>query len=95
MPTNANGIVTMRGQRTAMTERPASKRPTVSMIRASAGPGADAGLREGDLIEQANGRAVRATEDLRVAIEQSNERPLLLLVNRGGQTIFVTVRTRR
>jgi len=60
-----------------------------------AGPAADAGLSEGDIIEQANGRAVRSAEELRSAIEQSAERPLLLLVNRGGQTIFVTVRPRR
>ena len=60
-----------------------------------AGPAADAGLREGDLLEEANGREVRSVEDLRAAVEQSIERPLLLLVNRGGQATFVTVRPRR
>jgi Do/DeqQ family serine protease len=59
------------------------------------GPAADAGLRQGDLIEQANRQPMRSIEDLRAAIKQSGERPLLLLINRPrAGTIFVTVRPR-
>jgi S1-C subfamily serine protease len=59
------------------------------------GPAADAGLRQGDLIEQANRQPVRTVEDLRAAITQAGERPLLLLVNRPRVgTVFVTVRPR-
>jgi Do/DeqQ family serine protease len=61
-----------------------------------AGPAADAGLRQGDLIEQANREPVRSTEDLRAAVEGAGERPLLLLVTRGSEgSTFITVRPRR
>jgi S1-C subfamily serine protease len=58
-------------------------------------PAAEAGLRPGDLIEQANRQPVRTIEELRAAIEGSGDRPLLLLVTRGDDTIFVTVRPRK
>jgi serine protease Do len=60
------------------------------------GPAASAGLRQGDLIEQANSRPVRTVEELRAAVADAADRPLLLLVNRPrAGTIFVTVRPRR
>ena len=59
------------------------------------GPAAEAGLREGDLIEQANRQPVRTVEDLRAAIQNAGDRPVLLLVTRGEGTVFVTVRPRR
>jgi len=60
------------------------------------GPAADAGLQQGDLIEQANRQPVKSVEDLRAAIQSAGDRPLLLLVTRGDQgTIFVTVRPRK
>jgi serine protease Do len=60
------------------------------------GPAADSGLRQGDLIEQANNRPVRSVEELRAVINDAADRPLLLLVNRPQVgTIFITVRPRR
>lgn len=60
------------------------------------GPASDAGLQQGDLIEQANRQPVKSIEDLRAAIRDAGDRPLLLLITRPGQgTIFVTVRTRK
>jgi serine protease Do len=60
------------------------------------GPGADAGLQQGDLIEQANRQPVKSIEDLRAAIQSAGDHPLLLLVTRPGEgTIFVTVRPRK
>jgi Do/DeqQ family serine protease len=60
------------------------------------GPAADAGLQQGDLIEEANRQPVKSIEDLRAAIQSAGDRPLLLLVTRGDQgTIFITVRQRR
>jgi serine protease Do len=60
------------------------------------GPAAAAGLRQGDLIEQANTRPVRTVEELRAAVSDAAERPILLLVNRPRVgTIFVTVRPRK
>ena len=60
------------------------------------GPAAEAGLRPGDLVEQANRQPVRSAEDLRAAIESAGDRPLLLLVTRGAEgSLFVTVRPRK
>jgi Do/DeqQ family serine protease len=60
------------------------------------GPAADAGLRQGDLIEQANREPVRSAEDLRAAVEAAGERPVLLLVTRGSEgSTFLTVRPRK
>ena len=59
------------------------------------GPAAEAGLQQGDLIEQANRQPVKSIEDLRAAIQGAGERPLLLLVTRGQGTVFVTVRPRK
>jgi serine protease Do len=60
------------------------------------GPAADAGIQQGDLIEQANRQPVKSIEDLRAAIQSAGDRPLLLLITRGDQgTIFVTVRPRK
>lgn len=56
------------------------------------GRAADAGIREGDVILEANGQAVQSVDDLRSALRKSPERPALLLVNREGRQIFVTVR---
>ncbi|HEX8354152.1 MAG TPA: DegQ family serine endoprotease [Pyrinomonadaceae bacterium] len=59
------------------------------------GPAAEAGVQQGDLIEQANRQPVRSIEELRAAIQGAGERPLLLLVTRGDGTVFVTVRPRK
>ena len=58
------------------------------------GPAAEAGIRQGDLIIEANRRPVRSVDDLREAIRQSGDRPVLLLVSRGGQTSFIPIRPR-
>jgi len=55
------------------------------------GPAAQAGLQAGDVIEQVNRQSVRSVDDMRRALEASGNRPPLLLINRGGQTIFVPV----
>jgi Do/DeqQ family serine protease len=60
------------------------------------GPAAEAGLQQGDLIEQANRQPVKSIDDLRAAIQNAADRPLLLLVTRGDQgSLFVTVRPRK
>jgi serine protease Do len=61
-----------------------------------AGPAADAGLRQGDLIEEANGSAVKSPEDLRAAVEGAGERPVLLLITRGSDgSIHIPIRPRK
>lgn len=58
------------------------------------GPAADAGIRRGDVIEQVNQQPVRSLADLRAAIDRSGNKPLLLLVNQRGTTVFVTIKRR-
>jgi serine protease Do len=75
---------------------PADSQGLVVLSVDPSGPGADAGLQQGDVIEQANRQPVRSIEDLRAAIQAAGDRPLLLLVTRGEQgSLFVTVRPKK
>jgi Do/DeqQ family serine protease len=56
------------------------------------GRAADAGIQPGDVIVEANRKPVESIDELRAAVRSANDRPLLLLVNREGQNLFVTVR---
>jgi len=56
------------------------------------GRAADAGIRSGDVIEQVNRQPVQSVDDLRAAIRRSGDKPVLLLINRQGSDVFVTVR---
>jgi len=56
------------------------------------GRAADAGIQAGDVIEQVNREPVNSVEELRSAVRRTSGRPVLLLVNREGRNIFVTVR---
>jgi Do/DeqQ family serine protease len=57
-------------------------------------PAAASGVQSGDVIIEANRQPVRSVQDLLAAIEQAGNRPLLLLINRRGQTAYLTVRPR-
>jgi Do/DeqQ family serine protease len=52
---------------------------------------ADAGIQSGDVIQEVNRKAVHSIDDLRAAMK-SADRPLLLLVNREGHDLFMTVK---
>ena len=52
-------------------------------------PLADSGLREGDVIQEVNHQPVKNVSDFHNAMHKDATNPLLL-VNRGGRTIFVT-----
>jgi serine protease Do len=52
----------------------------------------DAGIRSGDVIQEVNRQPVDSVADLRAALRQSSEKPALLLINRQGAAIFVTVK---
>jgi S1-C subfamily serine protease len=60
-----------------------------------AGPAADAGIRENDVIEEVNRQQVRSVTDLQSALQRSGNKPALLLIHRGGASIYVTVRSRQ
>ena len=55
------------------------------------GRAADAGIEAGDVIEEVNRQPVHSVDDLRAAVKKTTDRPLLLLVNRHGNSVFVTV----
>jgi Do/DeqQ family serine protease len=57
------------------------------------GPAAQAGIQQGDVLEEVNGTAVRSAADLRSAVARSQDKPALLLVRRGDATIYVAVPT--
>jgi len=56
------------------------------------GSAANAGLRQGDLIQEVNRRPVRTIADFTAAVQQSGARPVLLLVKRRVAVIYVTLR---
>ncbi len=56
------------------------------------GAAASAGLREGDVIQQVNGKSVRAAADVRDALNATSGKPAVLLITRGEATIFVPLR---
>ena len=59
------------------------------------GPAIEAGIQRGDVIQEVNRQPVRSADDLRAAIEKSGTKPVLLLLNRRGETIFLAVRPRQ
>ncbi len=58
----------------------------------SSGPAAEAGLARGDVILEVNRKPVNSVADVKGALESSGTKPVLLLMNRRGQTIYVTVK---
>jgi len=56
------------------------------------GRAADAGIRSGDVIESVNRQPVKSVDELRSALKRNADRPVLLLINRQGSNIFVTVK---
>ncbi|HXY24122.1 MAG TPA: PDZ domain-containing protein [Candidatus Acidoferrum sp.] len=57
----------------------------------SGSPAADAGLQRGDVIEQINRQPVTSVGDYDRLTSQAGKKPIMLLVNRGGNTTFVVV----
>ena len=55
------------------------------------GPAADAGIDRGDVILEINKKSVNSVADVKSALEAAKDRPILLLISRQGQTIYVTV----
>jgi Do/DeqQ family serine protease len=59
------------------------------------GRASDAGIRPGDVIQEVNRQPVTSVEELRTAVRRNSDRPTLLLINREGADIFVTVKPAR
>ncbi len=56
-----------------------------------AGAAASAGLQTGDAILQINHQPIRSESDIAPALAKASSRPSLLLVNRRGENLFVTL----
>jgi len=70
---------------------------TTGVVAASVEPGtpaAEAGLRPGDVIQEVNGEAVANVSQFEQAVRKSAGKPVMLLVNRGGSTLYVAVEPR-
>jgi Do/DeqQ family serine protease len=56
-----------------------------------AGPAAAAGVQPGDVIEEVNRKPVKDAAELRAAVKAAGEHPALVLVNRKGASLFLTI----
>ncbi|HXG64419.1 MAG TPA: PDZ domain-containing protein, partial [Blastocatellia bacterium] len=52
---------------------------------------ADAGLTRGDVVQEVNRQPVGSVSEFRRAVSQAGDQPILLLVNRRGNTLFMMV----
>jgi serine protease Do len=55
------------------------------------GIAADSGIQEGDVIEKVDGKAVTTGAELKSALDRKDGKPSLLVVNRKGTDIFLTL----
>jgi len=67
---------------------PTTNGVVVKSVSAS-GPLADSGLRKGDVVQEVNHQSVKNVTDFYNAMHKDAKNPLLL-VNRGGRTLFIT-----
>lgn len=56
------------------------------------GAAAEAGIARGDLILEVNRQPVKSVDDIQSAVAKSGSKPILLLITRRGQTVYLTVR---
>lgn len=55
------------------------------------GAAAEEGIVRGDVIMEINRRSVTTIDDVQSALDKSGDKPILLLISRKGQTIYLTV----
>ncbi|MFN2501486.1 MAG: Do family serine endopeptidase [Pyrinomonadaceae bacterium] len=56
------------------------------------GPAAEAGIAPGDVLLEVNRKTVNSIADVSAALEGKGDSPVLLLITRRGQTIYLTVK---
>jgi serine protease Do len=56
-----------------------------------ASPAVGAGLQRGDVIERINREHITTVSQFKNAVQQAGKKPVVLLVNRGGRTMFLVV----
>lgn len=55
------------------------------------GPAAEAGISRGDVILEINRKAVNSIDDVKSTLDSLGAKPIVLLVNRRGQTTLITI----
>jgi serine protease Do len=73
---------------------PASVRGVVITRVDPGSPAGEAGLQRGDVIQEVNRKPVTSVDQFRTAVRSAGNQPLLLLVNRGGNSQYVVVSPR-
>jgi serine protease Do len=73
--------------------KPGTKGVIVSGVTPGS-PADDAGLQRGDVIEEVARNPVANVREFQAAVEKANSDSVLLLVNRGGNPLFVVVEPR-
>jgi serine protease Do len=68
---------------------PASTKGVVVTGVDPSSPKADSGLRQGDVIQEVNHTPVRNVAEFEQAMHKAGKEEALLLVNRGGTTLFI------
>jgi len=58
------------------------------------GAAAKVGVARGDVILTINRQAVSSLDEVQTALDKAGDRPILLLIARKGQTVYLTVRTK-
>jgi Do/DeqQ family serine protease len=87
---SADGPRAADGERTAGLVVEPNERGLVVRQVLPNGPAAEAGIRAGDIIAQVDGKDVRSAADLSTALE-TGDRPALVLIERGDQSVFVSM----
>jgi Do/DeqQ family serine protease len=59
------------------------------------GASAEKGVQRGDVLMEVNRQEVETFDDVKSALEKSGDRPILLLISRGGQTSYITIQPSR
>ena len=59
------------------------------------GAAAEKGVQRGDVLLEVNRQEVETFEDVKSALDKSGDRPVLLLISRGGQTSYITIQPNR
>ncbi|MDQ3800917.1 MAG: DegQ family serine endoprotease [Acidobacteriota bacterium] len=59
------------------------------------GAAAEKGVQRGDVLLEVNRQEVETFDDVKSALEKSGDRPVLLLISRGGQTSYITIQPNR
>jgi Do/DeqQ family serine protease len=56
------------------------------------GIAAESGLREGDVITKVDGKTVKSPADVKAALDRQDGKPSLVVIERDGQALFLTLR---